>query len=241
MPAPDTIAAMPLMLLSAGAAKGLVNALAPEFLAATRAAIDAEFDAVGAIRERLVSGAPCDAIILTAALLEALEREGAIVARGIFPIGRVETGVAARAGDALPDIHDSAALRAALQAAPAVFVPDVVRSTAGMHFAGLLQRLGVDTQVMPRVHAFANGATAMRALAELAIPGALGCTQVTEILYTPGVALAGTLPPGCGLATVYAAAVAARARAPDLARTFIELLTGPGSREARRRGGFDVD
>ena len=229
------------MLLSAGAAKGLVNALAPEFLATTRATIDAEFDAVGAILEKIASGAPCDAIVLTAVLLETQEREGAIVARSIVPIGRVETGVAARAGDAVPDIQDSAALRAALEAAPAVFVPDVVRSTAGRHFAGLLQRLGVHTAVMPRVHAFPNGATAMRALADSAIPGALGCTQVTEILYTPGVDLAGTLPPGCGLATVYAVAVAARARAPALARTFIGLLTGPGSREARRRGGFDVD
>ena len=232
---------MRLTLLSAGAAKGLVTALAPEFLAATQATIDAEFDAVGAIGERLASGAPCDAIVLTAKLLEALERDGTIVPRSIVSIGRVETGVAVRAGDAVPDIHDGARLRAALQAAPAVLVPDITRSTAGIHFAGLLDRLGIRAELMPRVRAFPNGATAMRALAESALPGALGCTQVTEILYTPGVALAGTLPPGCGLATVYAAAVATRARAPELARKFIELLTGPRSSDARRRDGFEID
>ena len=232
---------MPLTLLSAGAAKGLVAALAPEFLAAAGAAIDGQFGAVGAIREQLASGAPCDAIILTAALLESLERDGDIVAGSIAPIGRVETGVAARAGEAFPDIHDRDALRATLLAAPAVFVPDLTRSTAGIHFAGVLDRLGIAAQVTPRVHAYPNGATAMRALADCAIAGALGCTQVTEILYTPGVALVGTLPAGCGLATVYAAAVAARARAPELAQRFIALLAGPGSRDARRRGGFEVD
>lgn len=232
---------MQLTLLGAGAARGLVAALAPEFLAATQATIDAHFDAVGAIREKLESGAPCDAIILTAALLEALEREGTIVPRSAVSIGRVETGVAVRVRDASPDIRDGASLRAALLAAPAVFVPDVARSTAGIHFAGLLDRLGIRAELMPRVHAFANGATAMRALAESALAGALGCTQVTEILCKPGVMLAGTLPPGCGLATVYAAAVAARARAPELARKFTEIVTGPGSRDTRRRAGFGID
>ena len=37
--------------------------------------------------------------------------------------------------------------------------------------------------------------------------GALGCTQVTEILYTPGLTLAGPLPEPFGLATAYAAGV----------------------------------
>ncbi len=126
---------MPLTPLSAGAAKGLVAALAPEFLAAAGAASDGQFGAVGAIREQIASGAPCDAIILTAALLESLERDGDIVAGSIAPIGRVETGVAARAGEAFPDIHDRDALRPTLFAAPAVFVPDVTRSTPCHPFA----------------------------------------------------------------------------------------------------------
>jgi len=227
-----------LTLLGAGAAKGLVAALAPEYLAATGATIDAQFDAVGAIREKLAGGAPCDAIILTAASLASLEREGAIAAGSIAPIGAVETGVASRAGEPMPDVHDRDTLRQRLLAAPAVFVPDLTRSTAGIHFAGLLDRLAVAAEVGPRVHAFPNGALAMRALADCAISGALGCTQVTEILYTEGVTLAGALPAGCGLATVYAVAIATRARAPELARDFVGLLTGRSSREARRRAGF---
>jgi molybdate transport system substrate-binding protein len=61
---------------------------------------------------------------------------------------------------------------------------------------------------------------------------------VTEILGTSGVTLVGPLPDGYELATVYAAAVAARAAAPDAARALIGLLTAPDSAEHRKQAGF---
>jgi molybdate transport system substrate-binding protein len=79
----------------------------------------------------------------------------------------------------------------------------------------------------------------MRVLAESGPPGALGCTQVTEILYTPGLTLVGPLPEPFGLATVYAAGVARGASDAALATTFIELLSGEDVAAERRAGGFD--
>jgi molybdate transport system substrate-binding protein len=79
----------------------------------------------------------------------------------------------------------------------------------------------------------------MAALAHSGERGAIGCTQVTEILYTDGVTLVAPLPAPFGLSTVYAAAVATHARAPELARRFVALLTGDGSRGIRARGGFE--
>jgi hypothetical protein len=51
------------------------------------------------------------------------------------------TGVAIRAGDALPTIADRAQLATSLLAAPRSTF-DTVRSTAGIHVAKVLQRLG---------------------------------------------------------------------------------------------------
>jgi molybdate transport system substrate-binding protein len=65
-----------------------------------------------------------------------------------------------------------------------------------------------------------------------------GCTQATEILSTPGVALVASLPPGCELATVYTAAVAARAASPGLARAMVAHLVDKESEPTRRRLGF---
>jgi molybdate transport system substrate-binding protein len=80
---------------------------------------------------------------------------------------------------------------------------------------------------------------AMAALAQAPEPDAVGCTQVTEILITPGVRLTGLLPPPHELATTYTAAVASSAQEPELARALIAALTAAEAAETRRKCGFD--
>jgi len=103
----------------------------------------------------------------------------------------------------------------------------------------VLQRLALLDDTMPRIREFANGALAMRALADDAVPGAIGCTQITEIRYTSGVALADALPPGFELTTQYAAAAMSACNEPEIAGTFVRWLTGPRSADLRTAGGFD--
>ncbi len=228
-----------LQVLCAGAVQGLVKALQPRFLARHGGTIEARFGAVGAMREALLGGAPCDVMIVTATMLEDLRGKGALGAGPLAPIGRVATGVAARAGEPLPRVDSAPALAAALGAAPALYLPDTEQSTAGKHVASVLSRLGIADALRGRLAVFPNGATAMRALAERGAPGALGCTQVTEILYTPGLALAGALPEPFGLSTVYAAAVGKAASEPALAAAFIALLCGDEAAAEREAGGFE--
>jgi len=228
-----------LHLLSAGAARGIAQALAPAFERDHAARIGGMYGAVGAIRERLDAGAPCDVIVLTAAMIDALRVQGAVLADTVAALGRVRTGIAVRAGDAAPDVGDEAALRRALAAADAIYFPDPQRATAGIHFMGVLQRLGLQVEAGPPLRPFPNGATAMAALAAASEAAPIGCTQVTEILYTPGVELVGPLPTAFELATVYAAAVTARSGAPELARRFVASLCGDSSAALRRAGGFE--
>ena len=69
--------------------------------------------------------------------------------------------------------------------------------------------------------------------------GLIGCTQVTEILNTPGVALAGLLPAGLELSTLYVAAVARSSGAAPAATELIALLSDPSHEATRRDCGFD--
>ena len=101
-------------LISAGAARGVVEALSDRFQDASRAAIAGTFGAVGAMKERLLAGEPCDAVILTHELLGELAVSGYIESATIRRLGRVETGVAVRAGDAPVSVHDEPALRETL-------------------------------------------------------------------------------------------------------------------------------
>jgi molybdate transport system substrate-binding protein len=229
---------MQLTILSGGAANGLVSALTPQFKAETGAEVAGTFGAVGAMRDKLIGGASADLLILTSALIAELTKAGHVVAGSAADLGTVATGVAVRSGDPAPAVGDAEALRAALRAANGIYFPDPRLATAGIHFAKVLERLGIAEEVAPRLRTFPNGQTAMAALG--AQPGGrpIGCTQITEILNTKGVALVGDLPAEFALATVYTVGICAKAPSPELARHFAALLTGEDSRELRRRLGF---
>lgn len=223
-----------LRLVSAGAAQGLVATLA------RRAGLEVggSFGAVGAMIEKFRGGEPCDVVILTRKQVEELAREGRVRDGSARDLGAAPTAVAVRAADPRPAIGDEAALRAAFLAADAIYFPDPAKATAGIHFAGVLEKLGITAATASRWKTFPNGATAMREMAQAA-GRPIGCTQATEILATPGVALVGPLPAGFSLATVYTAAVSRDATDADAAGRFVELLAGTASASARREAGFE--
>jgi molybdate transport system substrate-binding protein len=227
-----------LNILSGGAAQGLVASLAPRFKELTGFDIAGEFGAVGAMADKLRKGTPIDIVILTAKIIADLAKENLVTSASISDIGLVETAIAVRTGDSLVTANDAAALRSALLAADAIFVPDTKASTAGIHVAKVLQQLGIADEVAARLKIFPNGATAMRHLAETDASRPIGCTQSTEIISTKGVVLSGSLPPGCELSTVYTAAVTTRAANARQAQDLIDLLTGADQRELRQRAGF---
>jgi molybdate transport system substrate-binding protein len=227
-----------LNILSGGAAQGLVASLAPRFKVLTGLDIEGEFGAVGAMADKLRNGTPADIVILTAAIVAALADEKLVEGASITDIGLVETAVAVRAGDPLVAVNDAMGLRHALLAADAIFVPDTKASTAGIHVAKVLGQLGIADEVTARLKIYPNGATAMRHLATSKAVRPIGCTQSTEIISTEGVKLSGSLPPGCELSTMYAAAVVTQAANARQARDLIGLLTDPEQRELRSHAGF---
>lgn len=226
-------------LLCAGAAKGLVLAVQAEFEAAHGASLIARFGAVGAMKEALLAGAPCDLMVVTAKMIDELAAAGHLRGASGAAIGKVRTGIAVPAGAALPDVSSVDALKSALLAASALYFPDPARATAGIHFAEVLRQLGIHDLLAPRFRTFAQGALAMHALAACGDRAAIGCTQITEINYTDGVTLAGALPARFELATLYSAAVASAAAEPALAARLLDSLSGDASLALRRHGGFE--
>lgn len=227
-----------LVLLSGGAAMGLVSAMESAFRARTGLGIDGTFGAVGAMRDRLKEGGAVDLVILTPPILEELSREGRILADSLTPIGDVVTSVAVRAGTPPPDIASPEGLRAALLAADELYFPDPALATAGIHFQKVLVSLGIADDLAARLRPFPNGARAMAALAASAAPNPIGCTQITEILITPGITPVGPLPAPHGLVTTYVAAACAGSPREALAREFIAGLAAPDALARRRTAGF---
>jgi len=227
-----------LNILSGGAAQGLVGSLSSTLKAQTGFDIAGEFGAVGAMADKLRKDTPADIVILTAAIVAKLAEEKLVVAASIADVGLVETALAVRAGDPRVTVRDAASLRECLLASDAIYVPDTVASTAGIHVAKVLAQLGITDEVASRLKVFPNGATAMREMAATDARRPVGCTQSTEIISTKGVMLSGALPPGCELATMYTAGVTTNAAHPSQAQELIGLLIDAEQREQRERAGF---
>ena len=227
-----------LEILSGGAAEGLIKALAPLFKNQTGWAIAGDYGAVGTMADKLRAGAHADVVVLTTVVLNGLASDHHLRPGAFQNIGLVQTAIAVRAGDSLPRVDTANALRDALLAADAIFVPHTKSSTAGIHFAKILAQLDIADDVAGRLREFPNGATAMKNLAASKDKRPIGCTQTTEILMTPGLHLVGPLPPGCELATMYAAAITAQAQDVPVAQKLIGLLAADEHRDLRMRVGF---
>jgi molybdate transport system substrate-binding protein len=143
-----------------------------------------------------------------------------------------------RQGDARPTIDTAGQLREALAAAGEIHFPDPEQATAGIHFAKVMRSLGIWESARQQLRPAPNGATAMRALAASTARRPIGCTQATEILSTPGIVIVAPLPPGCELATTYAAAATTSSSDPGAATPLIGLLADPALAERRCRLGF---
>src|SRR6059058_825921 len=215
-----------LRILSGGALNGLVTRLQPAFEKANDCRIEGTYGAVGAMKDKLLAGTPCDLVILSQALIDELAAQSLAHGQppGSRPVGVVKTGIALKDKHAPVAVGSSEQLRALLQSAPAIFYPDPAKATAGIHFHKVLQSLGLADDAA-RLKTYPNGAMAMAALAQSPDADAVGCTQVTEILITPGVRVYGLLPPPHELATTYTGAVSASANEPELALALLEALT----------------
>ena len=227
-----------LHLMSGGAAQGLVRQLQAPFETSSGLHLNGTFGAVGAMKQSFLDGAPCDVLILTQALIEGLVQSGQVLAGSARHLGVVKTGIAVKAGTAWPQVDTADALKRALQQATGIYFPDPQLATAGIHFMKVLIQLGIADEVAARLKPYPNGATAMKAMAACDDPQVIGCTQVTEILITPGVDLVADLPAVFELATVYTAGVCSASAHPQAAQQCINLLVSPAHGAMRQQGGF---
>ena len=228
---------MDVYLLSGGAAAGLVHPLKEQFEAKHGCTLHGTFSAVGAMKEALLQGAPCDVVILSKALVQGLIDSGHVKAGSLRALGVVKTGIAVKHGTTHPAIATRADLQAAFRAAEGIYFPDPKLATAGIHFFKVLQTLGLDVELADRFRTYPNGATAMKEMA-LATGPVIGCTQVTEIKYTEGVDLVGVLPQEFELATVYALGISTQAQQPQIAQALSDALTDTSTEALRLAGGF---
>jgi len=223
-------------VLSAGAVKPVLPGLGEAFHQETGQRVDLTFDTVGALRKRATTE-PADLLILSAEALDSLSREGIVVPGSRVDIARVGIGVGVKQGAPQPDIGSPDALRRTLLAAKSVAYMDPAKgATSGIHFAKVLERLGIAETMRDRTVLWPSGSSAEAIVAGRA---EICVQQMSEILPVTGVTLVGPLPSALQKVTTYSAGLVVGAQNRAAAETFLAFLGRPTFKARFAAAGLD--
>jgi len=221
-------------VISAGAVKGIIVTLAPEFERESGHKLDLNFGTAGAGRDRVKGGEAADLVVLSESIIAGL---GDLV-KDATDLGRTVSGVIVREGAAEPDISTPDAYKQSLLKAKSFAYTDPkAGGSGGIMLVEVMKRLGVLDAVNAKAVLCKNGHHVSTTVAE---GGAeLGTTFISEALPVKGCKVIGTLPGDLHIANTYTAAVHAKAAAPDGARAFLDFLTDPSRRDRWTEAGLE--
>jgi molybdate transport system substrate-binding protein len=213
--------------------------LVPQFEQSSKYAVVTSFGASmggasDSIPVRLARGERADLLILAAAALDDLTRDGKVVPGSRVDLVRSSIGMAVRAGARKPDISTVDALRRTLLAATSVAYS---ASASGVYVSTeLFDRLGITTQMRGktrRIESERVGAVVARGEAEI------GFQQISELLPVAGIDYVGPLPTAVQRVTVFSAGIATAATNRDGAKALIEFLASSRAASIISRSGLE--
>jgi molybdate transport system substrate-binding protein len=220
-----------LKVLSAGAVKSGVDSVAREFERATGTKVAIEFITAPELRKRVVAGEAADVVIAPPAAMDEFQKLGRIAPDTRGFVGRSRMGVVVHADAAAPDVSNTAAFRRAMAAASTVIYN---QASSGIYSAKLMEKLGLDKELGPRVVVVDTGGAIMKSVAERG-PGAVGLAQISEVMVMIAkgcqVKLAAPLPDEIQNVTSYDAAATSGSKAPDAARALARSLASDAAKK----------
>jgi len=225
-------------VLSAGAFKQVVLALAPDFEKASGHRLVVDNDTAGALKKRIEGGEAFDVAIITPAVVDELTAAGAIAAGSRVDVATVGVGVVVKEGAARPDIATVDAFKRALLSAKSVaYIDPASGGSSGIYIDNLLERLGIAGEVRSKAKLKKGGY-----VADLIVSGEaeLGLHQISEIVPVKGAVLVGPLPKEIQNTTTYAAGIGARSAHKEAAAQLIKTFMGTSAAAVLRAKGMDT-
>jgi molybdate transport system substrate-binding protein len=176
--------------------------LVPQFEHANDCKIAISYDPAKVVLARIQKGETADLAITGSAAIDELVKQGKISAASRRTLARCSVGIAVLAGKPKPDIGSVAAFKRALLGAKSVAYTQ--EGASGMHFAGVIERLGIAEQVKAKAVRQPGGL-----IGELVAAGKaeIAIQQIPELMAVAGIELVGPLPAEIQLVTVSSAGI----------------------------------
>ena len=232
------VSASDIKLLTAGAMKSVVVALAPAFEQQTGHRLVIDNATAGALAKRIGDGEAFDVAIITPAVVATLEKSGKIASQSAVNIAKVGIGVAVKADAPKPDISSVTAFKAALLNAKSVaYIDPKSGGSSGIYFDKWLETAGIAEPVRAKAKLKQGGY-----VAELVASGEaeLAVHQISEILPVTGAVLVGPLPAEIQNYTTYTAGLSAAASDPAAAKALLAFLSSDATKMIFKSRGIDI-
>jgi molybdate transport system substrate-binding protein len=155
-------------------------------------------------------------------------------------LARTGIGIAVRKGAPKPDVSTPEALKRALLAAKTVgHAAPAGGSITAAHIQGVFQRLGIASQVTPKVKLAVGGPNGRVSALVASGEAEIGLQQVSELISNPEVEVIGMLPAELQQITIYSAGITTSAREAEAAKALIQALSAPSAAATYKAKGLD--
>jgi molybdate transport system substrate-binding protein len=222
-------------LLSAASIQEVFKEIIGDFERESGHKVIIHYGTMGAITEWMRGGEEADLVISSLQSVSALVKEGKIEAASQNTISKVGVGMVVPSGAPVPAISSVEDFLRALIAAKTVIYADPSRGgAAGIHIARLIQELGIAEQLKSKIKLAAGGDVTEVTVAQGT--GALGMTQISEIVGKPGAVFVGPLPEKIPNYTFFAVGRPVGAREPEAVTAFLQFLKTPRSVAIMKEG-----
>jgi molybdate transport system substrate-binding protein len=221
-------------VLASNSIRAVMAELVPQFERASAIRVSVSYDPAKVMLARIGKGETADLAITGSGAIDELAKQGKILAGSRRILARCRVGVAVLSGKPKPDVGSVEALKRALLGARSVAYTQ--EGASGMHFAGVIERLGIAEQVKAKAVRQPGGL-----IGELVAAGTaeIAIQQIPELMAVPGIELVGPLPAEIQLITVTAAGVFAGTKQVAAARSFLEFLASPAASRVMQDRGFE--
>jgi molybdate transport system substrate-binding protein len=227
-------------VLSAAAMQSVFKEIAGEFERSSGHKLTIAYGTIGGVNERVLKGEAADVVIGSTLIMPALVKEGKIRPDSLVTVCKTGIGLVVRSGASKPPMSSVEDFKQAVLAAKVLVYADPVRGgAAGVHIGRVLRDLGLADQLKSSIKLGAGGDVTEVTIAQG--DGALGITQISEIVGKPSAQFVGPMPDELQNYTVFVAGTPENAKAPDAATAFVRFLSGPVAAGAIKAKGMQTN
>jgi molybdate transport system substrate-binding protein len=225
-------------LLSAASMQTVLKEIIGDFERTSGHKVIIRYSTMGAITGRILGGEEADLVISSPASISGLVKEGRIDAGSEVTISKTGVGIVVPSDASKPRVASIEDFKRALLAAKTIVYADPAGGgAAGIHVARVIEKLGLAEQLKPKTKFGAGGDVTEVTLAQG--DGALGITQVSEIVGKPGAELV-SLPDELQNYTGFTAGTLAGAKQAEAVAAFIRFLKSPAAISVMKAKGMQA-